>query len=118
MSVYVAVCGPADATEEERSRAEEVGRRLAESGAVVVCGGLGGVMDAAAMGARDAGGIAVGVHTTQFAIRDRIVYVIEVNPNCYLERESEFARAAARSGLDYDALIARIVELAAARYAR
>jgi len=46
------------------------------------------------------------------------VFVIEVNPNCYLERESEFARAAGRSGLDYDALIERIVELAAARYAR
>ncbi len=46
------------------------------------------------------------------------VYVIEVNPNCYLERESEFARAAARSGLTYDALISRIVDLAAARYSR
>lgn len=46
------------------------------------------------------------------------IYVIEVNPNCYLERESEFARAADRNGLPYDALIARIVELALARYAR
>jgi D-alanine-D-alanine ligase len=46
------------------------------------------------------------------------VYVIEVNPNCYLERESEFARAAMRSGLTYEALISRIVDLAAARYAR
>jgi D-alanine-D-alanine ligase len=46
------------------------------------------------------------------------IYVIEVNPNCYLERESEFARAAQRSGLEYDALIARIVGLAAARYSR
>jgi D-alanine-D-alanine ligase len=46
------------------------------------------------------------------------VYVIEVNPNPYLERESEFARAAARAGQSYDALIARIVDLAAARYAR
>ena len=46
------------------------------------------------------------------------VFVIEVNPNCYLERDSEFARAAARGGLQYDALIERIVELAAARYAR
>jgi D-alanine-D-alanine ligase len=45
-------------------------------------------------------------------------FVIEVNPNCYLERESEFARAAGHGGLDYDALIGRIVELAAARYAR
>jgi D-alanine-D-alanine ligase len=46
------------------------------------------------------------------------VYVIEVNPNCYLERASEFARAAERSGLSYDALIARILDLASARYAR
>lgn len=46
------------------------------------------------------------------------IYVIEVNPNCYLERSGEFARAAAAAGLDYDALIARIVELAVARYAR
>ncbi|HEX6050975.1 MAG TPA: ATP-grasp domain-containing protein [Gemmatimonadaceae bacterium] len=46
------------------------------------------------------------------------VYVIEVNPNCYLEAKSEFARAAERDGLSYDALIAQIVELAGARYAR
>ena len=46
------------------------------------------------------------------------IYVIEVNPNCYLERESEFSRAAAKSGLEYDALIARIVDLASARYSR
>jgi D-alanine-D-alanine ligase len=46
------------------------------------------------------------------------IYVIEVNPNCYLERESEFSRAAKQHGLDYDALIARIVDLATARYAR
>jgi D-alanine-D-alanine ligase len=46
------------------------------------------------------------------------VYVIEVNPNCYLESQSEFARAAAKHGLPYDALVARILELAAARYSR
>jgi D-alanine-D-alanine ligase len=46
------------------------------------------------------------------------IYVLEINPNCYLEKNAEFARAAAKDGLDYDALIARIVELATARYAR
>ena len=46
------------------------------------------------------------------------VYVIEVNPNCYLERESEFSRAAAKGGMEYPALIARIIELATARYSR
>ena len=49
---------------------------------------------------------------------DGEIYVIEVNPNCYLERSGEFARAAERAGIGYDALICRIVELAAARYAR
>ena len=46
------------------------------------------------------------------------IFVIEVNPNCYLERESEFARAARQSGLAYQALIERLLELAIARYAR
>ena len=49
---------------------------------------------------------------------DGDVYVLEINPNCYLEREAEFARAAEKSGMEYNALIARIVELASARYAR
>jgi len=46
------------------------------------------------------------------------IYVIEVNPNCYLEAKSEFARAAERDGMPYDALIGQIVELASARYSR
>ena len=46
------------------------------------------------------------------------IYVIEVNPNCYLESKSEFARAAEQDGIAYDALIAQLVELASARYAR
>jgi D-alanine-D-alanine ligase len=46
------------------------------------------------------------------------IFVIEVNPNCYLESNAEFARAAERDGLAYTPLIARILELANARYAR
>ena len=46
------------------------------------------------------------------------IYVIEVNPNCYLERNAEFARAADKDGTSYQGLIARIAELATARYAR
>ena len=49
---------------------------------------------------------------------DEKVYVIEVNPNCYLEQSGEFSRAAAESGLAHDALVARIVELAQGRYTR
>ncbi len=46
------------------------------------------------------------------------IYVIEVNPNCYLEKTAEFSRAAEKSGLSHDAVIARILELALARYSR
>jgi D-alanine-D-alanine ligase len=49
---------------------------------------------------------------------DEKIYVIEVNPNCYLEQSGEFARAAAESGIDHPALVARVVELATARYSR
>jgi hypothetical protein len=41
--------------------AYEVGRAVAEAGAVLVCGGLGGVMEAASRGAKEAGGITVGI---------------------------------------------------------
>ena len=41
--------------------AEAVGRELAQRGAVVVCGGLGGVMEAACKGAKAAGGVTIGM---------------------------------------------------------
>ena len=46
------------------------------------------------------------------------VYVIEANPNCYLEKESEFARAAASAGIEYPVLVAKIIDLAIGRYSR
>ncbi|WP_169943912.1 TIGR00725 family protein [Microbispora sp. H11081] len=57
----VAVCGPGECTPQEAETARAVGRLLAEHGAVVLCGGYGGVMAAAAAGAREGGGVAVGV---------------------------------------------------------
>lgn len=58
---YVAVVGPAECDPETYDLALAVGRLLAEAGAVVVCGGLGGVMEAAARGAASAGGTSVGI---------------------------------------------------------
>ncbi len=58
---YVAVVGPGEASERELEEAEAVGRELAAGGAVVVCGGLGGVMAAACRGAVSAGGLTVGI---------------------------------------------------------
>jgi uncharacterized protein (TIGR00725 family) len=59
--IYVAVCGPDPCNAEVGGQAEEVGRLLAEAGAVIVCGGLGGVMEAAARGATGVGGTVIGI---------------------------------------------------------
>ena len=58
---YVGVCGAGVASAELAAFAEAVGRGLAEAGAVLVCGGRGGVMEAASRGAREAGGLTVGL---------------------------------------------------------
>ena len=58
---YVAVVGSGVATDELYEKAREVGRLIAERGATVVCGGLSGVMEAAARGATEAGGTAIGI---------------------------------------------------------
>ena len=59
--LFIAVIGGAHCDAETAPLAEQVGRALAERGAAVVCGGLGGVMEAAARGAKEAGGLVVGV---------------------------------------------------------
>jgi len=58
---YIAVCGPDQASETVAAQAEAVGRALAHAGAVVVCGGLGGAMEADAAGAEAEGGMVVGL---------------------------------------------------------
>jgi len=59
--IGVAVVGSGNCSLGDEQLAEEVGRRLAEAGALVVTGGLGGVMAAACRGARVAGGTTVGI---------------------------------------------------------
>jgi uncharacterized protein (TIGR00725 family) len=58
---YVSVIGAGTCDTATRKAAEEVGRLLARAGAVVVTGGMSGVMEAASRGARSAGGFTVGI---------------------------------------------------------
>ncbi|MCL6558377.1 MAG: TIGR00725 family protein [Firmicutes bacterium] len=58
---YVAVVGSSDCDEEVARLAYRVGYELARRQATIICGGKGGVMSAAARGARDGGGRAVGI---------------------------------------------------------
>ena len=59
--MMVAVIGDGSCSSETASLAAEVGRLLAQNGAAVVCGGLGGVMEAACRGAKSEGGLTIGV---------------------------------------------------------
>lgn len=60
----VSVIGGGTVTDEEYATAAEVGRLLAEQGHELVCGGLGGAMEAACKGASEAGGHTIGVLPT------------------------------------------------------
>jgi uncharacterized protein (TIGR00725 family) len=57
----IAVIGGGQCTKKEAGLAEEVGHELAKRGAVLVCGGLGGVMEAACRGASAEGGTTIGI---------------------------------------------------------
>jgi len=57
----IAVVGAGEASEAEYAAARALGAALAAAGAVVVCGGRGGVMEGAARGAAEAGGLTVGI---------------------------------------------------------
>jgi hypothetical protein len=61
--IYVAVCGPGepDAGPDALADASAAGRAIAEAGAALVCGGLGGAMAAACRGAAEAGGLTIGL---------------------------------------------------------
>jgi uncharacterized protein (TIGR00725 family) len=59
----IAVIGSGTCEQESElaALAQDVGRGLAEAGAVLVCGGMGGVMEAASRGAAEAGGVVIGI---------------------------------------------------------
>jgi len=59
--LYLAVIGGGEASPDILALAREVGREVARRGAVLLCGGLGGVMAAAARGASEAGGVSIGL---------------------------------------------------------
>jgi len=58
---FIGVIGGGQCSKEEARQAEEVGRELARRGAILVCGGLGGIMRAACKGASSEGGTTVGI---------------------------------------------------------
>jgi len=58
---FIAVIGASQASASELKTAELVGREIAKADAALVCGGMGGVMEAACKGASQEGGITIGI---------------------------------------------------------
>lgn len=58
---FIAVIGGGQPSRREAQLAEEVGRELAKQGVILVCGGLGGVMESACKGAQSEGGVTIGI---------------------------------------------------------
>jgi uncharacterized protein (TIGR00725 family) len=59
--MIIAVIGASSCSPEEAKLAESVGELLAQRGATIVCGGLGGVMEAVCRGAKSKGGLTIGI---------------------------------------------------------
>ncbi|MFP4640775.1 MAG: TIGR00725 family protein [Dehalococcoidia bacterium] len=59
--MLIGVIGGGNCSSEGARMAEAVGHELAKNGATLVCGGLGGVMEAACKGAKEAGGLTIGI---------------------------------------------------------
>ena len=59
--LIIAVIGGSDPPPEALTNAYQVGKELAQRGAIVICGGLSGVMEAVCKGASDAGGTTIGI---------------------------------------------------------
>lgn len=76
---YIGVIGASKISQDIEKKAYEVGYEIANRGGILVCGGLGGVMEAACQGAKKAGGITIGIlpglsrneanHYVDYAIR-------------------------------------------------
>lgn len=59
--ICIGVIGASECSEKEYKIAQKVGEEIARSGAALVCGGLGGTMQAACWGAKEAGGTTIGI---------------------------------------------------------
>ncbi len=78
----IGVVGASNATPSDVELATQVGRLIARSGAVLVCGGLGGVMEACARGVVEEGGASVGIL-----------------PGNFMEEANEFVTVAIATGV-------------------
>lgn len=61
MKKIIGVIGASSCSKEEEKIAQEVGEEIAKTGGILICGGLGGVMEAACRGAKKYQGLTIGI---------------------------------------------------------
>ncbi|HDQ45401.1 MAG TPA: TIGR00725 family protein [bacterium] len=92
--VQIAVIGGREVSRETLEKAETVGRLIAERDAVLICGGMGGVMEAACRGARSAGGMTVGILPTASRLDANRFVDIVIPTNLGVARNAVIIQAA------------------------
>jgi len=113
MKRQVAVFGPGHPTREQYNLAADVGRRLAEAGATVVCGGLHGVMEAVCMGAKEAGGTTIGILRT-YNPQDANPYVDHVIPTGLGDARNVLVATAGQAAIAIAGRLGTLSEIAVA----
>jgi len=74
----IGVMGASECDASVARQAYEVGRLIAQRGAILLCGGMGGVMEAAARGAKEAGGLTVGILPGSTAVESPVNAFIDI----------------------------------------
>ena len=113
MQRLIAVFGAGNPTREEYNLAAEVGRLLALRGFAVVCGGYYGVMEAACMGAKEAGGLTVGLLST-YSRADANPYVDIVIPTGLGDARNVLVATAGEAAIAVGGRLGTLSEIAVA----
>jgi uncharacterized protein (TIGR00725 family) len=113
MQRMIAVFGAGNPSREEYNLAAEVGRLLAVRGFAIVCGGTYGVMEAACMGAKDAGGLTVGLLTT-YSRQDANPYVDIVIPTGLGDARNVLVATAGEAAIAVGGRLGTLSEIAVA----
>ena len=113
MKRTVSIFGPGHPTRQEYNHAAEVGRLLAERGCAVVCGGLFGVMEAACMGAKEAGGTTIGILRT-YNRHDANPYVDYVIPSGMGDARNVLVATASEAAIAIAGRLGTLSEIAVA----
>jgi len=113
----IAVIGAGKCSKKLRDMAFEVGRIVAEKGGVIVCGGMGGIMEGAARGAKEAGGVTIGILPSDLK-EDANEFIDFVIPTGFGEARNIMVVRAADAVIAFPGKFGTLTEMAFALHAR